>query len=85
MSIAMWLTLIPILVQVTFSVIIKVQGITKMFLRWHENNHMKVNPGKSHIVLSSNIQIIVPFDNVAIISSFTKNLIATTFNLELKF
>ena len=56
-----------------------------MFLRWHENSHMKVSPGKSHIVLSSNIQIIVPFDNVANISSFTKKLIAITFNLELNF
>ena len=71
--------------KATFSVITKLQGIVQIFLRWYGKNHMKVNPGKNHVVLSSKIQIAVPLDNIQIKSSFTKKVLAITFNLELKF
>ena len=46
---------------------------------------MKANPGKNHVLLSSNIQRVVPFDNVQITSSLNEKLIGITFDLKLKF
>ena len=46
---------------------------------------MKANPGKSHALLSSNIQRFVPFDNVPVTSSLSEKLIGITFDSELKF
>ena len=38
------------------SVISEFQRIVKKVFDWCRNNHMKVNPGKCHVVLSSNTQ-----------------------------
>ena len=38
------------------SVITELQRIANKIFRWFENNHMKANPGKSLVPLSSNIQ-----------------------------
>ena len=46
---------------------------------------MKANPGKSNIMLSSNIQRLASFDNVQITSSLSEKLFGMTFNSELKF
>ena len=46
---------------------------------------MKANPGKSNIMLSSNIQRPASFDNVQITSSLSEKLFGMTFNSELKF
>ena len=46
---------------------------------------MKANPGKNHVLLSSNIQRVVPFDNVQITSSLNEKLLGITFDLKLKF
>ena len=46
---------------------------------------MKANPGKSNIMLSSNIQGLASFDNVQITSSLSEKLFGMTFNSELKF
>ena len=46
---------------------------------------MKANPGKSRVLLTSNIQLVVPFDNVQITSSLSKKLLGITFDSELKF
>ena len=50
------------------SVITKLQRIVKKKFRSFENNHMEANPGKSDVLLSLNIQKLIPSDNVQIIS-----------------
>ena len=69
----------------TSSVINELQRIANKICKWFENNHMKANPGKSHVLLSSNIQRVVPFDNVEITSSLSQKLLGITFDSELKF
>ena len=46
---------------------------------------MKANPGKSHVLLSSNITRVAPFDNVQITSCLREKLLGITFDSELKF
>ena len=53
------------------AVITKLQRITNKIFSWFENNHVKANPGKCHILLTPNIQLIVPFDNVQVTSSLS--------------
>ena len=67
------------------SVITKFQIIAKKFFRWYENNHIKANPWKIHVLLSSNIERLVPFANVQVTSSLSKNLVGITFDSRLKF
>ena len=67
------------------SIITELQRIENKSFRWFENNHMKANPGKNHVLLSSNIQRVVPFDNVQITSSLNEKLLGITFDLKLKF
>ena len=39
------------------SAITKLQRIAKIIFRWYQDNHIKANPGKIHVLLSSsNIQ-----------------------------
>ena len=45
---------------------------TKLFL-WFKKNHLKANPGKSHILLSSNKPEIVSVDYVSIAASYHEN------------
>ena len=54
MLIAMRMTPFPILIP--YSVIIQNQRTAIKILRWFENIHIKTNPGKSHVLLSSNIE-----------------------------
>ena len=49
------------------------------------NSHMKANYGKSHVLLSSDTQLIVSFDNVPITSSLREKLLGIAFNSELNF
>ena len=67
-----------------FSVITELERIAKNFFRWFENNHMKSYPGKSHVLLSPNIQKVVLFDNVHITSSLREKLLGVTFDPELR-
>ena len=45
---------------------------------------MKANPEKHHVLLSSNIQQVVPFDDVQITSSLSEKLLGINFDSELK-
>ena len=54
------------------SAIIKLQRIANKMFRWFENNHIKANPRKSHVLLISNIQREVPFHNEQITTSLWK-------------
>ena len=58
---------------------------SKKNLTRFEKNNMKANPGKSHTLLCSNIQRVVPFDNVQIASSLSENLLRIIFDSEIKF
>ena len=80
------MTLLPVLVQkIMSSLITKLHRITNKIFRWLENNHMKANPGKSHVPLSFKTQRVVPFDNVQITLSLKEKLLGITFDTELKF
>ena len=54
------------------SVISELQRIIKKFFDWCRNNHMKANPEKCHIILSSNTQREIRFANASIASSLSK-------------
>ena len=53
--------------------------------RWNETSHMKASLEKPHVLESSNIQQVVLFGNVRIISSLCKKMLGITFDSELKF
>ena len=57
---------------------------TKLFL-WFKNNHLKANPGKSHILLSSKKPGIVSVDGIFIAASSHEKLLGVTIDSELKF
>ena len=46
---------------------------------------MKANPGKSQVILSSNRQRVIHFENTSITSSLSLKLIGITLDSELKF
>ena len=57
---------------------------TKLF-RWFKNNHLKANPGKSHILLSTNKLEIVSIDGIPLAASSHEKLLGVTIDSELKF
>ena len=57
---------------------------TKLFL-WFKNNHLKANPGKSHILLSSKKPEIVSVDGISIAASSHEKLLGVIIDSELKF
>ena len=57
---------------------------TKLFL-WFKNNHLKANPGKSHILLSTNKLEIVSIDGIPLAASSHEKLLVVTIDSELKF
>ena len=57
---------------------------TKLFL-WFKNNHLKANPGKSHILLSSKKPEIVSIDGISIAASSHEKLLGAIIDSELKF
>ena len=65
-------------------VIIELKKIAKKIFRWFENNYLEANPGKSHVLLSSNTEQVVPLDNIQITSSLSEKLLGITFDSELK-
>ena len=50
---------------------------TKLF-RWFNNNHLKGNPGKSHILLSTNKFEIVSIDGIPLAASSREKLLGVT-------
>ena len=57
---------------------------TKLFL-WFKNNHLKANPGKSHILHSSKKPEIVSVDGISIAASSHEKLLGVIIDSELKF
>ena len=54
-------------------------------IKWFENDHMKANPGKSHILLSNKKTEKVTINDIVLTSSVDKELLGFTFDSELKF
>ena len=71
--------------QVISSVISKLQRIAKKNFDWCRNNHVKANPGKCHVILSSNTQREIHFVNTSVASSLSEKLLGLTLGSELKF
>ena len=67
------------------SVISELQRIAKKIFDWCRNNPMKTNPGKCHVMLSSNTQTEIRFVNASIGSSLSEKLLGKTLISELKF
>ena len=57
---------------------------TKLFL-WFKNNHLKGNPGKSHILFSSKKPEIVSVDGISVAASSHEKLLGVIIDSELKF
>ena len=58
---------------------------TKLFI-WFKNNHLKANPGKSHILLSSKKPEIVSVDGISIVAASShEKLLGVIIDSELKF
>ena len=53
--------------------------------KWFEKNHMKANPGKSHILLSNKKTENVKINDVVLTSGFEEKLLGITLDSELKF
>ena len=57
---------------------------TKLF-RWFKNNHLKANPGKFHILLSSKKPEIVSVHGISLAASSHEKLLRVIIDSELKF
>ena len=67
------------------SVTSELQSISKSFFDWCRSNHMKANPEKCHVILSTNTQREIRFANASIASSSSEKLLGITLDSELKF
>ena len=67
------------------SVALELQASATKLFRWFENNHLKANQGKSHILLSTNKPEIVSIDGIPLAASSHKKLLRITIDSELKF
>ena len=57
---------------------LEVQASATKLFRWFKNNHLKANPGKSHILLNTNKLEIVSIDGIPLAASFHKKLLGVT-------
>ena len=67
------------------SVVSELQRIAKNIFNWCRNNHVKANPGKYHVILSSITQSEILFVNISIASSLSEKLLGITSDSELKY
>ena len=64
---------------------LQIQASATNLFRWFKNNNLKANPGKSHILLSTNKPEIVSIDEISLAASFHEKLLGVTIDSELKF
>ena len=67
------------------TVISELQAISTKVFNWFGNNHMKGNPGKCHLLLSTKSPEVVSIDGIQINSSTAKTLLGITIDSELNF
>ena len=60
------------------SVALELQTTTTKLFSWFKNNHLKANPGKSHILLSSKKSEIVSVAGIPLATSFNEKLLGIT-------
>ena len=65
------------------AVISELQSLAFRLFKWFENNHMKANPGKSHILLSNKKTEKVTISDVVLTSIVKEKLLGITFDSEL--
>ena len=66
-------------------VISELQGISTKVFNWLGNNHMKANPGKCHLLLSTKSPVVVSIDRIKITSSTVETPVGITIVSELNF
>ena len=64
---------------------LEVQTSATKFFHWFKNNHLKANPGKSHILLGTNKLEMVSIDGIPFPASSNEKLLGVTIDSELKF
>ena len=67
------------------TVISELQDISTKVFNWFGNNHMKANPGKCHLLLSTKSPEVVSIDGIQITSSTAETLLGITIDSELNF
>ena len=67
------------------SVAMELQACATKLFRWFKNNHLKANPGKYHILLSSKKPEIVSVDGISLAASSYEKLLGVIIDSELKF
>ena len=65
------------------TVISELQAISTKVLDWFSNNHMKANPGKCHLLLSTKSPEVVSIDGIQIKSSIRETLLGIVIVSEL--
>ena len=69
----------------TQSVIAELQITAIKLFHWFEYNHLKANPGKSHLLLSTKTPINVSIGDVSLTTSTTETLLGIIIDSELSF
>ena len=64
---------------------ISMQPISRKVFNWFGNNHMKGNPGKCRLLLSTKSPAVVSTDGIQITSSTVETLLLIIIDLELNF
>ena len=67
------------------SVALELQAYAIKLFHWFKNNHFKVNPGKSHILLSTKKPEIISIDEIPLAASSHEILLGVTIDSDLKF
>ena len=71
--------------QYISSAICELQNNCQKKFNWCKNNYIKRSYEKSKVILSSNTQRVIRFDNASITSSLSVKLLGITFDSDLKF
>ena len=58
---------------------------TEYIIQWVKNNFLKINPDKSHVILSKNTEMVVNILSESIVNSSSEKLLGITIDSELKF
>ena len=68
-----------------FTVVYELQGFSAKVFNWFGNNHMKANPCKCHLLVSTKSPEVVSIDGIQITSSSAETLLGITIDSELNF
>ena len=66
-------------------VALELQASASKLFHWFKNNHLKANPGKSHILLSTKKPEIASIAEIPLTASSHEKLLGVTIDSELKF